>query len=140
MKQIILILCFLCLSLTLTLTSHNQDSSSHSITQNERDIFGIGTDDPIKELVKTYFGRKPDNVFLKDPTSWGNTFSQYGWAPVISTLTPIDGSTTDASITLSGSVFVNYNTAYKGHHFWDFSINSLLNAGSLSTTQTVAIQ
>jgi len=36
---------------------------------------------------------------------------------------------------LIGSTAVNYNPTYKDHHFWDFSITSVMQAAGLSTTR-----
>lgn len=38
---------------------------------------------------------------------------------------------------LSGSTAINYNPTYKGHHFWDLSINSVMRSGKISNSYLV---
>ena len=39
---------------------------------------------------RSFGGRKPNDIYLKDPTPWGNTFAQYGWTPLTTTLRPVN--------------------------------------------------
>lgn len=47
-------------------------------------------DATIKQLIgKGFGGRQPNDIFFKDPTSWGNKFAEYGWTPLTTTLRPV---------------------------------------------------
>lgn len=45
----------------------------------EKAAFGL-TDDNLKQAITT-MGMKPDNVFLNDPTPWGDLFETMNWEP-----------------------------------------------------------
>jgi hypothetical protein len=65
--------------------------ASHLVTQAERNTFGIGTSNDVKNLVEKAFGRRPTDIFLKDPTNWSDaTYANYGWDPVTTRLEPIN--------------------------------------------------
>jgi len=45
----------------------------------------------LKDLISRSFnGRRPNDIFLRDPTNWGNIFAQYGWTPLTTTLRPVN--------------------------------------------------
>jgi len=54
--------------------------SIRHISNQERATFGFATDDKLKEIVRNSWGPNdwPDNVYLNDPTKFGNSFYQYG--------------------------------------------------------------
>jgi hypothetical protein len=39
---------------------------------------------------------------------------------------------------LTGSVAINYNPTYKGHHFWDLSVGSVMKSGGISNSYLVS--
>jgi len=48
------------------------------------------SNDTLKDLISRSFnGRRPNDIFLRDPTNWGNIFAQYGWTPLTTTLRPV---------------------------------------------------
>ena len=61
-------------------------TSQHPITSEEKKAFGLN-DAKIKQGVGNNFGKEPSDVFLCDPTPWGDIYSRYGWEPVQSVAT-----------------------------------------------------
>ncbi|RVE53786.1 hypothetical protein evm_001448 [Chilo suppressalis] len=57
------------------------------ISDQEIQTFGLATE-PLKNAADRYSGGKPDDVFLKSPTPWGDLYKTYGWAEVRRRLTP----------------------------------------------------
>lgn len=55
--------------------------TSHIITDHERESFTI-TNKPLKEAVKAYKGKKPDDVYVHSPTPWGDLYKKYDWQEV----------------------------------------------------------
>lgn len=64
---------------TSSVTAYGFDA--HIITDHERESFTI-TNKPLKEAVKAYKGKKPDDVYVHSPTPWGDLYEKYGWAEV----------------------------------------------------------
>ncbi|WDV46640.1 hypothetical protein PV797_02835 [Clostridiaceae bacterium M8S5] len=56
-------------------------SVQHVITDDERASFLIG-DKQLKDAVGAYFGRSPDDAYVKSPTPWGDLYKTYGWPQV----------------------------------------------------------
>ena len=50
------------------------------ISNQDRHTFGFASDDKLKEMVRNSWTPNdwPDNVYLNDPTKFGNSFQQYG--------------------------------------------------------------
>lgn len=61
----------------------------HVITDQERTNFGIG-DSPLKNAVNAYFGKKPNDVYVKSPTPWDDLYKTYSWPQVTTNLTVVD--------------------------------------------------
>ena len=60
----------------------------HVIYDSERSSFGIGSDDDLKRAVNSYFGKKPNDAYLKSPTPWNDLYKSYGWPQVQTVLEP----------------------------------------------------
>ncbi|RKZ83119.1 MAG: follicular epithelium yolk protein subunit [Candidatus Parabeggiatoa sp. nov. 1] len=56
-------------------------SVQHIITDAERTTFGIG-DNQLKEAVKAYFGKRPNDAYLHSPTPWNDLYRTYSWPQV----------------------------------------------------------
>jgi hypothetical protein len=83
----------------------------HIITDQERTLFGI-TDAPLKRAVNDYFGKSPNDAYVKSPTPWGDLYSTYGWPQVQTRLDIIQSETkvlgiTSEPVILGTQVFEN---------------------------------
>ncbi|XP_059047951.1 spherulin-2A-like [Achroia grisella] len=58
------------------------------ISDEERSSFGI-SDNSLKNAVGTYFGKRPDDAFVRSPTPWGDLYKSYNWDQVTRILTPV---------------------------------------------------
>ncbi|XP_013178598.1 PREDICTED: spherulin-2A-like [Papilio xuthus] len=56
------------------------------IGKKEIELFKISNAN-IKQAVKEHYGRKPNNVYLKSPTPWGDLYKKYKWEEVSRVLT-----------------------------------------------------
>ncbi|EHM46274.1 hypothetical protein HMPREF0880_03544 [Yokenella regensburgei ATCC 43003] len=56
-------------------------SIQHVITGNEVNSFGL-SDSALKDAVAKYFGKRPNDAYLKSPTPWGDLYKTYGWEQV----------------------------------------------------------
>lgn len=56
-------------------------SVEHIITDKERTTFGI-QDAALKTAVEKYFGKKPNDAYVRSPTPWGDLYKTYGWPEV----------------------------------------------------------
>eukprot|EP00731_Ephydatia_muelleri_P024440 Em0016g711a len=59
---------------------------SHVITDSERQLFGIA-DAPLKNAVGKYFGKNPNDAYVRSPTPWNDLYKTYGWQQVTTVLT-----------------------------------------------------
>ena len=59
---------------------------SHVITDSERQLFEI-TDAPLKNAVGKYFGKIPNDAYVRSPTPWNDLYKLYGWDQVTTILT-----------------------------------------------------
>ena len=59
----------------------------HVIDDSERPSFGIGSDDDLKKVVESYFGKEPTDAYLKGPTPQ-HLYKSYGWPQVQTVLVP----------------------------------------------------
>ncbi|CAG9790149.1 unnamed protein product [Diatraea saccharalis] len=57
------------------------------ISQNEQNAFGLNVD-RLKDAVRSYFGERPDDVYVRSPTPWGDLYKTYDWTQVTRTLIP----------------------------------------------------
>lgn len=53
----------------------------HVITDKERTTFGLG-DKQLKDAVKAYFGKSPNDAYLHSPTPWEDLYKRYNWSQV----------------------------------------------------------
>ncbi|MFD2565698.1 hypothetical protein [Aquimarina rubra] len=56
-------------------------SVQHVITSEERTTFKLG-DKQLKDAVKKYFGKSPNDAYLHSPTPWGDLYKKYSWPQV----------------------------------------------------------
>lgn len=52
------------------------------ITDDYRNVFKIGDDHALKDAVNAYFGKKPNDAYLKSKTPWGDLYTKYNWDQV----------------------------------------------------------
>lgn len=81
----------------------------HVITDQEREKFGI-TDGPLKEAIRAYFGKSPNDAYVKSPTPWNDLYATYGWPQVQTYLSVIDSKIlgiTSEPVILGSQVFEN---------------------------------
>lgn len=87
-------------------------SVQHIITDKERKTFGI-EDSGLKNAVKEYFGKKPNDAYLHSPTPWDDLYKTYGWDEVQTILdvmsAKITGITSEPVI-VATKKFVNSST------------------------------
>ncbi|CAH0403639.1 unnamed protein product [Chilo suppressalis] len=57
------------------------------ITDTERETFNV-RDGSLKDAVRSYFGKRPDDAYLRSPTPWSDLYQRYGWQQVTRTLIP----------------------------------------------------
>lgn len=53
----------------------------HVITSDETTTFHLG-DKQLKDAVKAYFGKSPNDAYLHSPTPWGDLYKKYSWPQV----------------------------------------------------------
>jgi hypothetical protein len=53
----------------------------HVITNEERTTFKL-EDQQLKNAVKAYFGKSPNDAYLHSPTPWGDLYKSYSWPQV----------------------------------------------------------
>jgi hypothetical protein len=73
-------------------------SFSHLIADSERTTFGI-QDAQLKDAVRQYFGRAPNDAYVRSPTPWGDLYQTYGWPQVETNVRVISATVTDNSLT-----------------------------------------
>jgi len=56
-------------------------SVQHVITDQERACFGLD-DAALKDAIEKYFGKGPEDAFLKGPTPWDDLYRTYQWPQV----------------------------------------------------------
>jgi len=62
-------------------------SLQHVVTDQESQDFGVAKDSAsLKNAVGKYFGKNPDNAYLKSPTPWDDLYRTYNWPQVITFL------------------------------------------------------
>ncbi|KAG6463891.1 spherulin-2A-like [Manduca sexta] len=79
------------------------------ITQNEVDLFGI-SDDKLKRGVRIQLGRTPEEIFLKNPTPYGDLYTKFKWQEVKRNLRVKSAKVTEFSkenTILKTNVFIN---------------------------------
>lgn len=65
-------------------------SDAGVITDQERTTFQL-TDSNLKNGVQAYFGKYPQDTFVRSPTPWGDLYESFGWSEVVRTLVPKTG-------------------------------------------------
>ncbi|MEY8248729.1 MAG: hypothetical protein RPT11_10130 [Bermanella sp.] len=53
----------------------------HVITDEEKTSFKIG-DSQLKDAINVYFGKRPNDAYLKSDTPWGDLYKTYSWPQV----------------------------------------------------------
>ena len=73
-------------------TSHVSATGSvqHVITDKERGTFGL-SDSALKSAVASYFGKAPNDAYLRSPTPWGDLYKTYSW-PQVQTILNVESS------------------------------------------------
>jgi len=56
-------------------------SISEVITDADRSVFKI-EDSQLKDAINTYFGKRPNDAYVKSKTPWGDLYSTYNWTEV----------------------------------------------------------
>ena len=69
---------------------------SHVITDSERQQFGIN-DGALKNAVGKYFGKNPNDAYVRSPTPWNDLYRTYGWDQVTTVLTVTSSSILEVS-------------------------------------------
>ncbi|KAJ2943205.1 hypothetical protein O0L34_g18918 [Tuta absoluta] len=62
-------------------------SSVEILPDGERDVWKLN-DGQLKDATAAYSGRRPDDVYLKSPTPWGDLYRRKNWRQVQRTLVP----------------------------------------------------
>jgi hypothetical protein len=62
----------------------------HVITDKERSSFGI-EDKALKDAVEAYFGKRPNDAYVKSPTPWDDLYKKYNW-PQVQTVVEATGA------------------------------------------------
>lgn len=62
-------------------------SSVEPISDDEKDTFKLAGN-RVLEAAYHYHGGDPSSIYFRNPTPWGDVFTQYGWTPVSRTLVP----------------------------------------------------
>lgn len=68
-------------------------TDTHIITDGEKKSFGI-TDQPLKQAIKNYFGKAPNDAYLHSKTPWGDLYASYHWPQVQTTVKAIRATMT----------------------------------------------
>jgi hypothetical protein len=71
---------------------------AHVITDTEVVTFGI-PDEQLKKAVESFFGKKPNDAFLRSPTPWGDLYKTYTWEQVTVHLRPTEAGITGINST-----------------------------------------
>ena len=82
------------------------------ITDKDRRAFGL-RDKQLKDAVKAYFGKSPNDAYLKSPTPWGDLYKRYNWEQVKTVLVVESAeilSITSEPIIVKTQEFVNSST------------------------------
>lgn len=78
------------MGISISIIAGNDESASsvnasgtvqHVITDEERTTFKLG-DKQLKDAVKAYFGKSPNDAYLHSPTPWGDLYKKYSWPQV----------------------------------------------------------
>ncbi len=88
-------------------------SVQHIITDTERESFNI-QDSSLKNAVKAYFGKKPNDAYLHSPTPWDDLYKRYGWSQVQVIMRPI--SSTVTGITSNPTIIATKNFTNSSSH------------------------
>lgn len=86
------------------------------ISDQERETFKL-SDENLKSALKSYFGEKPDDVYLRSPTPWGDLYLTNEWKQVTRTLKPLKAQilTVKYQPSLVTSKVFNYTSSKPGH-------------------------
>lgn len=82
------------------------------VTPSELHLFNVTTEN-LKKGMKIEMGKAPDDIFLNDPTYYGNIFKKFRWEPVKRRLTVSNAKIVDVlneDIVLKSQVYINNTT------------------------------
>lgn len=113
-------------------------SEKHIITDQEREAFGIKRS-PLKDAVKAYYGKRPDDVYVRSPTPWNDLYKKYGWEETRTTLTVFSTKILDVAsepVIIASKNFTNNsnNTAIFNASISDQVTNTVTSSWSESHT------
>jgi hypothetical protein len=107
------------LSVDIVATTSAQSSSvnvtgriEHVITDKERTSFKLN-DAQLKAAINAYFGRAPNDAYVRSPTPWGDLYTSYGWPQIKTVLLPKSAQIleiTSEPVVVARNTFINnYN-------------------------------
>ncbi|XP_068624357.1 spherulin-2A-like [Battus philenor] len=85
------------------------------LSETERKTFDLDEDTLMMNTLK-FFGKRPDNVYIRSPTPFGDLYKTYNWEEVVRTLTPMQGrvlNITSETITVASQNFENNDSKPK---------------------------
>jgi hypothetical protein len=91
---------------------HASGSIQFVIDEENTKKFGL-SDGDLKNLVKEYFGKKPNDAFLHSPTPWNDLYKRYNWPQVKVVLVPTSAeilSLTSKPVIVASKIFKNDST------------------------------
>lgn len=95
---ILLIQTVLAADINVNIIASNKDSDrkssasgvqSNIISNTELETFQL-YDGKLREAIQAYHGKKPDDVYVKSRTPWGDLYTTYGWRQIYRTITPVN--------------------------------------------------
>ncbi|CAG5059951.1 unnamed protein product [Parnassius apollo] len=95
-----------------TVNINYSGSDTSVISEEERNTFML-SEDTLKNSALNFFGNRPDNVYLRSPTPWGDLYKTYNWEEVSRTLKPKLGRILNVSAetqTIASQTFENKET------------------------------
>lgn len=88
---------------------HVSGSEVHVISDDERASFKL-SDNQLKQAVAAYFGKRPNDAYVKSPTPWNDLYKTYNWSQVTVTLRPVSATITGIStepVVIKSTTFKN---------------------------------
>jgi hypothetical protein len=117
-------------------------SVQHVITDAERTAFKI-QDSALKNAVKAYYGKSPNDAYVCSPTPWNDLYTTYGWPQVQSLLVvqsaKVLGVTSTPTV-VATQTFKNSSSEAATFNCGMTQEVSVTNESSWSNTQSVGIQ
>jgi len=111
------------------------------ITDDQRKKLGL-TDAAVKAAVNRYFGKAPNDAYLKSPTPWGDLFKKYNWEQTSFTMTAVKA--TVISVKSVPSIISTQEFENKTSHLATYTasmstqvVSSITSSWSQTTTTTI---